>query len=55
MVSNSVVTTVESNRIWFVKSSGRIHIALDFTTFDFIMIFIAALNEVPNKRGPISL
>ena len=55
MVSNPVVTAVESNCIWFVKWSDKIYIALGFTPFDFIMRFIAALNQVPNKRGPISL
>ena len=55
MVSNPIVTAAESNFIWFVKSWGQIRITLDFTPFDFIMRFIAALNEVPNKRGPISL
>ena len=49
MVFNPVVTAVESNCIWFVKSSGYI------TPFDFIMRLIAALSEVLNKRGPISL
>ena len=49
MVSNPVVTAVESNCIWFVKSSGYI------TPFDFIMRLIAALSEVLNKKGPISL
>ena len=55
MVSNPIVTAAESNFIWFVKSWGQIRITLDFTPFDFIMRLIAALNEVPNKRGSISL
>ena len=53
MVSNSVVTAVEKNCNWFVKSSAYIHIALDFPPFDFTMRFIAALNEVLIKGWPL--